>query len=334
MWRCFLFSGVPDRSRPCLILVVAFVVIVFAGHSPAQLRGEAWVDGRAMTLFELGASTGSGDTQSLLDRIKEGQKKSLALIPPDEQILQVEGAGDGVVNRVTIDLSHGAGDPRYKKPKLSRQPSGKPALLIHSLEARGSPYFYHNALVEYSLRAGNVRLDEYLDRNGNPLLVMSSADNARVEFAVRQEELQRLVLGAARQEAKRHGVTVHSVWVRLISINERSMFADLRVRAGKGLISGGLRLTARIDIDDQMNARTSRLTCHGQGPWGALIAAFLGPAMKKYDGQVKPLIGFPTEGLELRDVRMTMDDTLRVIVEFGGTRPGAEASVASFGEGS
>jgi hypothetical protein len=110
------------------------------------------------------------------------------------------------------------------------------------------------------------------------------------------------------------------------------MFADLRIRASKGLIGGGLRLTAQIEIDPDMNARTSKLTCHGEGPWGALIAAFLGPAMRKYDGQVKPLVNFPTEGLAMRNVHMTMDDTLRVSFDFGTPIPPG-GRVAGFQDG-
>jgi hypothetical protein len=93
-----------------------------------------------------------------------------------------------------------------------------------------------------------------------------------------------------------------------------------------GFLPAGLRFKARVDIDDKLNGTMTRLSCEGDQLLGPVMSTFIDPALRKYEGRTRPLIGFEWGRMKLQEVSMRSDDTLRLDARFAteaSLKPGA-----------
>ncbi len=84
-----------------------------------------------------------------------------------------------------------------------------------------------------------------------------------------------------------------------------------------GFVPAGMRFTARVDIDDQMNATLYNVAVEGDEALGPLIVHLIRPALAKYDGKTKPLMSFPNPEVKLKDVRVTAGERITLDAVFG-----------------
>src|SRR3712207_4396091 len=94
-------------------------------------------------------------------------------------------------------------------------------------------------------------------------------------------------------EAGKHGVTVDQVRLSLQLRGERSVDAEVQLRARKLFFSTTVRIGAKLDLDEQLNARLSGLTCNGEGAIGALACGGLQPHLQKLNGRSFSLMALP-----------------------------------------
>jgi hypothetical protein len=147
--------------------------------------------------------------------------------------------------------------------------------------------------------------------------MLVDAREGALRFDLGHDDLERLMLQAARAGAARQPLTVRSTELDLRSIGPRSLTADLHVSTLVGFIPAGLRFTARVDIDEQMNARISDLACDGDEVLGPLIVNFIRPGLAKYNGKTKPLVAFPSGNLKLSDVQVRGGERIELTARFG-----------------
>ncbi|HEX2974150.1 MAG TPA: hypothetical protein VHP11_17585, partial [Tepidisphaeraceae bacterium] len=108
--------------------------------------------------------------------------------------------------------------------------------------------------------------------------------------------------------------------VSLASEDTRSLSALLRVQAVWMLIPTTFHISGQMHIDDSFHVTLSNVACEGEDMGGSLLASLIGPAIRKYNGRVMPLAKWPGDRVELRDVVIRVDDTLRMTVWFGQRR--------------
>jgi hypothetical protein len=108
------------------------------------------------------------------------------------------------------------------------------------------------------------------------------------------------------------------VRVELRSRSERALDVAVKVRAKKLFLSANVRINGSAEIDEQLTARLSGLSCTGDGTLGSLACGFLTPHLQRFEGRAFPLLALSLGDVRLRDVRVAAGDELRVSARFGG----------------
>lgn len=198
-------------------------------------------------------------------------------------------------------------------------PAGKasPALTVDSFTARGAEMSVGPAVIDFSMTARDVQLNQVTDRQGEIVLLLQSAGEGQVEASISRADLEALVAEVARREASKHGVAIQSVHLSLRSQSARSLAAEVRMRARKMFVTTSLRITGQVNFDQELNARISGLDCVGDGAIASAACGILKPHLQKVEGRELPLMSLPLGEVRLRDVRLTVGEKLSVTAEFG-----------------
>jgi hypothetical protein len=219
--------------------------------------------------------------------------------------------------KVALDGAKLRGQPPAP-PSVSSKST--PALTVDSFAAAGVGMSVGPAAIDFSLDAKNVVLHQAPDRNGNIVLLLHKAADGRVEIFTSPPDLEALIAEVARSEAGKHGVSIDNVRLSLRSQGPRSLAAEVRVRAKKLFMTASLKLTGRVDLDEELNARISGLDCMGDGAIAGMACGVLKPHLQKLNGREFPLMSLPLGEVRLRDVRIAVGDKLSVTAEFGAAQ--------------
>ena len=82
-------------------------------------------------------------------------------------------------------------------------------------------------------------------------------------------------------------------------------------------MTGVIRITGRLDIDDELNATVSDLDCRGEGMVGTAAAGIVKKKIAPYDGTTVPLMAFSLGDVALRDLKIDLKKDLHVTAAFG-----------------
>jgi hypothetical protein len=219
--------------------------------------------------------------------------------------------------KVALDGAKLRGQPPAPPRVLSES---TPALTVDSFAAAGAGMSVGPAAIDFSLSAQSVILNQAPGRNGNIVLLLHQAANGRVEIFTSPRDLEALIAEVAHAEAGKHGVSIDNVQLSLRSQGPRSLAAEVRVRAKKLFMSASLRLTGRVDLDEELTARISGLDCVGDGAIASMACGVLKPHLQKLNGREFPLMSLPLGEVRLRDVRIAVGDKLSVTAEFGAAQ--------------
>jgi hypothetical protein len=238
-------------------------------------------------------------------------------LPQADKTVKATGGDYPTIKKLSIDLD--GATVRAKEPPPKPKPAGKrePGVTVGQLEVSGHPIRYENSKLEIDLKAKGVKLDFAKDKNGHPLLVLTDAEDGQAEAKISKSDIQSLVMAIATAAAKQHGVTVQDIQLNLTSEGKRSVAADVRVQAKKAIVSGVVHLTGRADLDDDLNAKLSNLSCTGEGMIGKMAAGFLQGKLKEYDGKTFPLMAFSLGDVTLKDLKVDTKSGLHVTAKFG-----------------
>jgi hypothetical protein len=197
--------------------------------------------------------------------------------------------------------------------------SGKasPAFIVDRLQLSGADISAGPAALSLRLDARAVELQQGRDANRNVVLLVHRAEDGEVEVSAEKREIENAIAAVATREAGKHGVAIDQVQLSLNVRGERSVDAEVRLRARKLFFSTVVRIGAKLDLDEQLNARLSGLACTGEGAIGALACGGLQPHLQKLDGRSISLMALPLGEVRLRDVRLSAGDKITVRAQFG-----------------
>ncbi len=174
-----------------------------------------------------------------------------------------------------------------------------------------------SAPVNLQLEASDVVFHQGRDENGEALLIVKSVRTGHLVVSAAQADLENAIREIAEREASKQGIDIEQTRVSLRARGARSLAADVRLRARKFLFRANIDVSGQIDIDDTFNARISNLKCRGEGTIGSLACGVLEPILRQLDGQTLSLLSFPLGEIKLRDIRITVADTMEVTADFG-----------------
>jgi len=222
-----------------------------------------------------------------------------------------------VVKQLKVDLD--GATVNAGEPPPTPAPSGKrqPGIQVGQLEVSGHPINYEASKVDLELSAKDVSFEFAKDKKGNPLLVLSEAGEGSVDVNVTKANLQALAKAVASAAAKEQGVTIQDVEVDLQQQGKRSLTANARVKAKKMLVSGVIHVKGALEVDDELKATVSDLSCTGEGMIGTMVSSFVQPKLKAYNGKQIPLMTFSLGDVALRDLKIDAKNGLHVTARFG-----------------
>jgi hypothetical protein len=255
------------------------------------------------------------------DELARGIRDALAemfTFPNPNSVIRIEGDAWPAIDRLTVDLGGAIVRVSQPPPKPVPQESREPGITIGQLQVLGHPIRYQQSRLDLDVAARNVRTEFSHDSTGRALILLADASDGHVETQIGKADLQSAMRAAATEAAKPQGVTIQDLQVSLASDGVRSLAGEVRVKAKKMMMSGVVVVRGKVEIDQDMIATLSNLTCTGEGMIGGMAAAMVNSKLRLYEGKRVPLMAFALGDVTLRGLRITTDDPIAVRAEFGG----------------
>jgi hypothetical protein len=306
--------------RPIVLCSIGLCVILAlngATRKPKRERDRPWFNAtRGVLLFPLGNEGYPQTGEELVASLASGWGRTPLSLPPGRKSVSAVGAPPSLKSLV-IDLSGSSINPKVKNIKPARHPKVEGTMSVQRMELRGEAIRINDSLVNVGMTADDAVLDLRRDRAGNPQLSLTEAASGELTFSATRDDIEELMLAGARQGAGRMGLSVQSVRLSFVALDDRTL--DVRMRLGTKFtfIGAGLNFTARVAVDDDMNARLTNLTCTGDDVLGPIIVNFIRPGLAKVNNKQRPIVTFPDSAMKLRDLRFNVDESLHVRATFG-----------------
>jgi hypothetical protein len=221
------------------------------------------------------------------------------------------------LDSIAIDLSNGTIRTSYRPTSLKSVRRMEPIASVKSLTYVASPLHYDDASQNLKITASDVKLSLIRGKGDSQVLVMTDASQGEANFFVSLADLSTIVRDVADDNAGRAVFFVRDTKLTMASDNPRSLESTVQVRGFWLLIPTAITLTGRIDIDKDFNAKFSHLSCIGTDVGGPLLAGFINPTLKKFEGKTMPLASFPGNRLKMHDLHIRVDDALHIDAAFG-----------------
>jgi hypothetical protein len=168
------------------------------------------------------------------------------------------------------------------------------------------------------MTANGIVMHSGRDESDQAVLVPQSLSSGHVAIAVSQHDLEKAIADLAREEAAKHGIVIEDLRIALRARGVRSISADIHLRARKLLFRTEMDVSGQLEIDDAFQAKISNLKCRATGAIGSIACGILQPHLDKIEGRSMSLMSFPFTGMKLKDVRVTVADTVEVTADFVG----------------
>ena len=289
-----------------------------AKPAPPAKPVDAWIKADPFCVLPLARPEVPSTGGQLVDSMLAAWKKALTFKDPSRVITLVGGRYPSV-DSMRVDLSHASAIPNVKREKVGDRRPGTQSLAVRDFAIVAEPLVSQKtkSQADMQVTGTDVRFDLQKDKAGQPLLLLADAKSGTLHFDIAVADLERAMLAGAKERGGPGLLTIRSVDIDLRTVGPRSIDVSLRAGTLVGFVPAGLRFTARVDVDDQMNARISNLTADGDEVLGPLLVQFIRPGLSKYDGKTKPLMSFPNPQLKLKDVQIRGGDRITLDAVFG-----------------
>ncbi len=264
-------------------------------------------------MFPLSTKELPASAAELTEALNEGLERIFVL---PTQAVSLRGGEYPAIDLLSISLDGARIREDLPKPAVARGET-TPALRVQELTMSGRGLSFGGATADVSLKAEDVQLHSCRSAEGEIVLVLQSAREGQIRVGTTTSALEAVIAQLAREEAGKHGVTIDRVQLNLTSGGPRSFAAEVQLRAKKLFLSASIRVFAKVDLDQELNAKISGLQCEGDGAMASVACGVLTPHLQKLDGRVFPLMALPLGEIRLRDVRLAVGDEIEVSAEFG-----------------
>jgi hypothetical protein len=188
--------------------------------------------------------------------------------------------------------------------------AGLLSLTGRGLKLRGLPF-------HFGMTARDVVIHSGQDEAGRTVLVPQSVRSGQVVLAAFQQDLEKALGALAAEEGAKHGIAIEDVRIALRARGVRSISADIHLRARKFLLRTEMDVSGQIEIDDAFEAKISNLKCRATGAIGSVACGVVQPYLDRMEGRSLSLMTLPFSEMQLRDVRVTVADTIEITADFG-----------------
>lgn len=279
---------------------------------------DAWIKADAFCLLPLSEASVPETGAELADSILSSWMKGL-VFPNPATVVTAIGGRYPAIETLCIDLSDAVAVSKAKRPSIGPVTPATDRIAVVDFALVAEPLRSQESQSQANLlvTASDVQFDMQTSKEGMPLLLMTDASHGTLHFDTSIRDLEKSMLSTAKEKGSRGLVTVRNIRLDFRSVGPRSLNAVMHVSTLVGFIPAGLRFTARVDIDDQMNATIHNLTVDGDEALGPLIVHFIRPGLAKYDGKTKPLMSFPNPQVKLKNVQISAGEHITLDAVFG-----------------
>jgi hypothetical protein len=267
-------------------------------------------------VFPLAGKEFPGSSEELAEAIEEALGEVFS-VPAKKGGVSVSGGKFPELKTVKINLNDAAVSANEPPGKLKSVGKRSRGIRVEKLEVTGQPIHYENTKLNFKVAGSGLKFDFGRDRKGKPLLILTDAEEGRVEAKISTKDIEALLLAAASAAGKEQGIAIKELALDLEQEGPRSVAAEVRVKAKKMMMSGVIRITGKLDIDEELNATVSDLACTGEGIVGGAAAGIVQNKLRPYDGTTIPLMAFSLGDVALRDLKIAVKDSVQVSAEFG-----------------
>jgi hypothetical protein len=194
----------------------------------------------------------------------------------------------------------------------------KPACEAGLVTVNGRDVKIRGLPLSLQMTARGVVMHSGHDENGQAVLIPHSINSGHVAVAVSQQELEKAIGQLAREEGAKHGITIEDLRIALRARGARSISADVHLRARKFLMRTEVDISGQLEIDDAFEAQVSNLKCRATGAIGSVACGVLQPQLDRLEGRSISLMTIPGSNTKVKDVRVTVADTVEVTADFAG----------------
>lgn len=250
----------------------------------------------------------------LADAIESSARRFLTLAA--RPIVSIRDQAYPALDKIVIDLSGARLANPFPRPSIGSSES-TPALTANHVVVNASGILFERASLDLDIEAHNVALNQGRGHDGDIVLLLQHAEAGRIAMSLPQNDLEAMAGQIAKIEAAKHGVTIEEVRVQLRPLGPRSLQGKVELRVRKLFVRALIRIAGKLTIDEQLGVRISELDCAGEGAIAGLACNVLNPHLRKLEGREFPLMARSLGEIRIRDVRLAVDDSIKVTAEFG-----------------
>jgi len=165
------------------------------------------------------------------------------------------------------------------------------------------------------IQARDLDFHKGQDENGDAMLVVHNVRDGTLSISASQLGLERAIETIARREGR--GLTIDQVRLAMRARGPRSIAVDVRLQARKLLFRARIDVSGQIDIDEDFVVKASNLKCKSDGGIGSIACNMLDPIFRRVEQQSFSLPSLPLGNIKVRDIRVTVADTVEITADFG-----------------
>lgn len=228
--------------------------------------------------------------------------------------VSVEGGSLPAIETIQIDLS-GAKITREQRLSGPTGPNTTSHLQVGKIVLKAAPIEFEGTPLEFNLHANAVTLA--LSEGADSFLVPVNAADGELNVIAHRSDLERLAQMLVAAAAAKQGIEIKKTRLEVTSTGTRSLSFRAEVTAKMFIMSATVALSGRLDIDQELNARLSELSCRGDGMIASAANAFLKPHFQRIQDRPFALNSFALGDLKLRDISLETGETIRLHGRFG-----------------
>ena len=184
-----------------------------------------------------------------------------------------------------------------------------------NLKISARDIFIRDLPVSGRLEAHDLDLHRGQDENGDAMLIIHRVHDGTLSISATQIDLEQAITKIARAQGR--GISVEQVRLAMRARGPRSIAFDVQIHAKKLLFRARIDISGQIDIDEKLVMRASNLKCKSDGGIGSIACTALEPVFRDVESKPFALGSLPLGEIEIRDVRVTVADTVEITADFG-----------------
>jgi hypothetical protein len=249
----------------------------------------------------------------LADALDEAAHRFL---PRDGQLVELRSRVFPYIDEIALNID-GARFDSPPPPPAKPQGETSPAFEAATFSLSGRNISIRGVPLNLRLQAHDLDLHRGQDENGDAMLIINNVRDGTLSISAVQIDLENAIGKIAREQSR--GLTLDQVRLAMRARGRRSIAIDIQIQARKLLFRARIDVSGQIDISEDFVLRAANLKCKSDGGIGSVVCTALESVFRQIEQKSFSLNSLPFGNVQVRDVRVTVADTVEITADFGTT---------------